>query len=115
MNVFVILCMQIIHSLLLCFYNEIPLTSAETFAHYLPIEFMSVTKIPTDATVFCKDSTLLVHSTDNVTLNARNDNGDVTGSLSVGMKASQNFYFIVLLFFLFISTSILYLVYALFY
>ncbi|XP_046892490.1 gamma-sarcoglycan [Hypomesus transpacificus] len=31
-----------------------------------------------------EDSSLLVHSSENVSLNARNDNGDVTGSLSVG-------------------------------
>lgn len=31
-----------------------------------------------------EDSSLLVHSSENVSLNARNDNGDVTGRLSVG-------------------------------
>ncbi|XP_062329722.1 gamma-sarcoglycan [Osmerus eperlanus] len=31
-----------------------------------------------------EDLSLLVHSSENVSLNARNDNGDVTGSLSVG-------------------------------
>lgn len=31
-----------------------------------------------------EDSDLLVHSSENVTLNARNENGDVTGSVSVG-------------------------------
>ncbi|KAI7800508.1 gamma-sarcoglycan [Triplophysa rosa] len=31
-----------------------------------------------------EDSALLVHSSENVTLNARNENGDVTGSVSVG-------------------------------
>ncbi|KAG5269681.1 hypothetical protein AALO_G00204810 [Alosa alosa] len=36
-----------------------------------------------------EDSELLVDSTENVSLNARNDNGDVTGRLSVGPKKVQ--------------------------
>ncbi|KAA0702345.1 Gamma-sarcoglycan [Triplophysa tibetana] len=35
-----------------------------------------------------EDSTLLVHSSENVTLNARNENGDVTGSVSVGAEGA---------------------------
>ncbi|MCI4385995.1 hypothetical protein PGIGA_G00057020 [Pangasianodon gigas] len=38
-----------------------------------------------------EDSALLVHSTDNVTLNARNANGDVTGSMSVGPGQAKAF------------------------
>ncbi|TSN57774.1 Gamma-sarcoglycan [Bagarius yarrelli] len=38
-----------------------------------------------------EDSSLLVHSTENVTLNARNENGDVTGSVSVGPGHAQAF------------------------
>ncbi|KAI4905240.1 hypothetical protein NFI96_016118 [Prochilodus magdalenae] len=38
-----------------------------------------------------EDSALFVHSTDNVTINARNTNGDVTGSLSVGPKHAKAF------------------------
>ncbi|KAL7849014.1 hypothetical protein SRHO_G00206370 [Serrasalmus rhombeus] len=38
-----------------------------------------------------EDSALFVHSTDNVTLNARNANGDVTGSISVGPKHAKAF------------------------
>lgn len=38
-----------------------------------------------------EDSPLLVHSSDNVTLNARNANGDVTGSVSVGPGHAQAF------------------------
>ncbi|XP_029922628.1 gamma-sarcoglycan [Myripristis murdjan] len=36
-----------------------------------------------------EDSSLLVHSSENVSLNARNENGDVTGSLFVGPKEAQ--------------------------
>nr|XP_043887902.1 gamma-sarcoglycan [Solea senegalensis]XP_043887903.1 gamma-sarcoglycan [Solea senegalensis] len=36
-----------------------------------------------------EDSSLLVHSSDNVSLNARNENGDVTGRISVGPKETQ--------------------------
>ncbi|XP_051521094.1 gamma-sarcoglycan-like isoform X1 [Myxocyprinus asiaticus] len=35
-----------------------------------------------------EDSALLVHSSENVTLSARNTNGDVTGSVSVGQARS---------------------------
>lgn len=35
------------------------------------------------------DSSLLVHSSENVSLNARNENGDVTGRISVGPKEAQ--------------------------
>ncbi|XP_017552323.1 gamma-sarcoglycan [Pygocentrus nattereri] len=38
-----------------------------------------------------EDSALFVRSTDNVTLNARNANGDVTGSISVGPKHAKAF------------------------
>lgn len=38
-----------------------------------------------------EDSALLVHSTDNVTLNSRNANGDVTGSVSVGPGQAKAF------------------------
>ncbi|XP_066542440.1 gamma-sarcoglycan [Hoplias malabaricus] len=38
-----------------------------------------------------EDSALFVHSADNVTLNARNANGDVTGSLSVGPEHAKGF------------------------
>ncbi|KTF87066.1 hypothetical protein cypCar_00037995 [Cyprinus carpio] len=40
---------------------------------------------------FNTDSALLVHSSENVTLNARNDNGDVTGSVSVGPSQAEGF------------------------
>lgn len=33
---------------------------------------------------FFQDASLLVHSSENVSLNARNENGDVTGRISVG-------------------------------
>lgn len=33
-----------------------------------------------------QDSSLLAHSSENVSLNARNENGDVTGRLSVGKR-----------------------------
>lgn len=36
-----------------------------------------------------EDSSLLVHSSQNVSLNARNENGDVTGRISVGPKEAQ--------------------------
>ncbi|XP_030299484.1 gamma-sarcoglycan [Sparus aurata] len=36
-----------------------------------------------------EDSSLLAHSSENVSLNARNENGDVTGRLSVGPKEAQ--------------------------
>ncbi|KAM7413413.1 hypothetical protein PAMA_020686 [Pampus argenteus] len=36
-----------------------------------------------------EDSSLLVHSSENVSLNARNENGDVTGRISVGPKEAQ--------------------------
>ncbi|XP_038549442.1 gamma-sarcoglycan [Micropterus salmoides] len=36
-----------------------------------------------------EDSSLLVHSSENVSLNARNVNGDVTGRISVGPKEAQ--------------------------
>lgn len=36
--------------------------------------------------LFLQDSSLLVHSTENVSLNARNENGDVTGRISVGKR-----------------------------
>uniref|UniRef100_UPI003AAAB4F7 gamma-sarcoglycan n=1 Tax=Centroberyx gerrardi TaxID=166262 RepID=UPI003AAAB4F7 len=36
-----------------------------------------------------QDSSLLVHSSENVSLNARNENGDVTGSISVGPREAQ--------------------------
>nr|XP_020455919.1 gamma-sarcoglycan [Monopterus albus]XP_020455921.1 gamma-sarcoglycan [Monopterus albus]XP_020455922.1 gamma-sarcoglycan [Monopterus albus] len=36
-----------------------------------------------------EDSSLLVHSMENVSLNARNENGDVTGRISVGPKEAQ--------------------------
>ncbi|KAF3692970.1 Gamma-sarcoglycan [Channa argus] len=36
-----------------------------------------------------EDNSLLVHSLENVTLNARNENGDVTGRISVGPKEAQ--------------------------
>ncbi|XP_068173457.1 gamma-sarcoglycan [Antennarius striatus] len=36
-----------------------------------------------------EDSSLLVHSTENVSLNARNEDGDVTGRISVGPKEAQ--------------------------
>ncbi|KAG7223046.1 hypothetical protein INR49_015935 [Caranx melampygus] len=36
-----------------------------------------------------EDSSLLVHSLENVSLNARNENGDVTGRISVGPKEAQ--------------------------
>ncbi|XP_067222355.1 gamma-sarcoglycan isoform X1 [Chanodichthys erythropterus] len=38
-----------------------------------------------------EDSALLLHSSENVTLNARNANGDVTGSLSVGPSQAEGF------------------------
>ncbi|XP_051535413.1 gamma-sarcoglycan [Myxocyprinus asiaticus] len=38
-----------------------------------------------------EDSALLVHSSENVTLNARNANGDVTGSVSVGPGQARGF------------------------
>ncbi|KAM4628233.1 gamma-sarcoglycan isoform 1-T2 [Polymixia lowei] len=37
------------------------------------------------------DSSLLVHSTENVSLNARNENGDVTGGIFVGPKEVQGY------------------------
>lgn len=36
-----------------------------------------------------EDSSLLMHSSENVSLNARNENGDVTGRISVGPKEAQ--------------------------
>ncbi|GLD57094.1 gamma-sarcoglycan isoform X1 [Lates japonicus] len=36
-----------------------------------------------------EDSSLLVHSSENVSLNARNENGNVTGRISVGPKEAQ--------------------------
>ncbi|KAF0030856.1 gamma-sarcoglycan [Scophthalmus maximus] len=36
-----------------------------------------------------EDSSLLLHSSENVSLNARNENGDVTGRISVGPKEAQ--------------------------
>lgn len=36
-----------------------------------------------------EDSSLLVHSSENVSLNARNENGDVTGRIFVGPKEAQ--------------------------
>ncbi|XP_028321183.1 gamma-sarcoglycan [Gouania willdenowi] len=36
-----------------------------------------------------EDSSLLVHSSENVSLNARNENGDVTGRTSVGPREAQ--------------------------
>ncbi|KAM3616267.1 uncharacterized protein V6R79_015236 [Siganus canaliculatus] len=36
-----------------------------------------------------EDSSLLAHSMENVSLNARNENGDVTGRISVGPKEAQ--------------------------
>ncbi|XP_039526589.1 gamma-sarcoglycan [Pimephales promelas] len=38
-----------------------------------------------------EDSSLLVHSSENVMLNARNANGDVTGSVSVGPSQAEGF------------------------
>ena len=35
---------------------------------------------------FSQDSSLLVHSSENVSLNARDENGDVTGRISVGKR-----------------------------
>lgn len=35
---------------------------------------------------FPQDSSLLVHSLENVSLNARNENGDVTGRITVGER-----------------------------
>jgi hypothetical protein len=43
----------------------------------------------TKRVIFFQDSSLLVNSSENVTLNARNENNDVTGSLSVG-KWTEN-------------------------
>uniref|UniRef100_A0A667Y4D6 Gamma-sarcoglycan n=1 Tax=Myripristis murdjan TaxID=586833 RepID=A0A667Y4D6_9TELE len=39
-----------------------------------------------------EDSSLLVHSSENVSLNARNENGDVTGSLFVGKSLKEDTY-----------------------
>ncbi|TKS81262.1 Gamma-sarcoglycan [Collichthys lucidus] len=36
-----------------------------------------------------EDTSLLVHSSENVSLNARNENGDVTGRISVGPKEAE--------------------------
>lgn len=37
-----------------------------------------------------QDSSLLVHSSENVSLNARDENGDVTGRMSVGKSQKEN-------------------------
>lgn len=38
----------------------------------------------------CQDSSLRVHSTENVSLNARDDDGDVTGRISVGKRTTRS-------------------------
>jgi len=40
--------------------------------------------------LFFQDSSLLVHSSENVSLNARNENGDVTGRISVGKSLKED-------------------------
>ena len=40
--------------------------------------------------LFFQDTSLLVHSPENVSLNARNENGDVTGRISVGKSLTED-------------------------